>query len=69
MKLDGMITSIIYQNLETGFGIVRVENGKKEITASGKFPALGEGELVSMEGEMVMHPKYGEQFKVTKITL
>lgn len=69
MKLVGTVTTIIYQNLETGYSIIRVENGKKEITASGKFPALGEGEMVNMEGEMVVHPKYGEQFKVTKIQL
>lgn len=69
MKLCGMVTCIVYQNLETGFGIIKVRVENQEITAQGKFPALGEGEMVDMEGEMVIHPKYGEQFKVTKISL
>ena len=69
MKLEGIIESIIYKNLETGFTIVRVQNGKDEMVASGKFPVVGEGEKVVLEGEKVMHPKYGEQFKVTHVKL
>ena len=69
MKLEGVIESIIYKNLETGFTIVRVQNGKDEMVASGKFPVVGEGEKVVLEGEKVMHPKYGEQFKVTHVKL
>lgn len=69
MKLEGVIESIIYKNLETGFTIVRVQNGKDEMVASGKFPVVGEGEKVVLEGEKVIHPKYGEQFKVTHVKL
>ena len=67
MNLIGTVTSIIYQNLETGYSIIRVESDGEEITASGKFPALGEGEMVNMEGDIIVHPKYGEQFKVAKV--
>ena len=62
MVIEGIINSIIYKNLETGFSIVRVENGASETVASGKFPLVG-------EGEKVVHPKYGEQFKVSNVKI
>ncbi len=67
MKIEGIIDSIIYKNLETGYSIVRVAVDKNEIVASGKFPVVGEGEKVLLEGEKIVHPKYGEQFKVTHV--
>lgn len=69
MVIEGIINSIIYKNLETGFSIVRVENGASETVASGKFPLVGEGEKVVLEGEKVVHPKYGEQFKVSNVKI
>lgn len=70
MKYEGSITSIIYRNNETGYSIVKVEDaGGKVITATGKFPVVGEGEEVELEGLVKMHPKYGEQLAVTQIKL
>ena len=67
MKIEGIIDSIIYKNLETGYSIVRVAIDKNEIVASGKFPVVGEGEKVLLEGDKIVHPKYGEQLKVTHV--
>ncbi len=67
MKIEGTVSSVVFSNNLTGFSIIKVEVGKKEITASGKLPSLGEGEYVILEGEQTIHPKYGEQFKVKHI--
>ena len=39
------------------------ENG--EVTCVGKFPYIGDGEFLELEGEYVMHPSYGLQLQVT----
>lgn len=70
MKISGSINSIVYRNNETGYSIVKVllDNGKL-MTATGKFPIVGEGEEVEMEGVIKLHPKFGEQLSLTHITL
>ena len=67
MRIEGIVDSIIYKNLETGYSIVRVQMEKNEVVASGKFPVVGEGERVILEGEIVVHAKYGKQFKVNNV--
>lgn len=70
MKIVGSIESIIYRNNETGYSIVKVVlDSGKTMTATGKFPIVGEGEEVEMEGLVKLHPKYGEQLTVTHISL
>ncbi len=69
MKLEGVVSAVVFRNNENGYSVIKVISGRKEYTASGKFPALGEGEKVLMEGEQTFHPKYGEQFKVNSVKI
>ncbi|MBN2534205.1 MAG: ATP-dependent RecD-like DNA helicase [Spirochaetales bacterium] len=65
-KLQGQIERITYFNEENGFTIARVKvYGEHElVTIAGNLMSPAPGEILSMEGEWVNHPKYGRQFKV-----
>ena len=64
--LTGQIETITYTNPENGFTIARVKvPGERQlITVVGNLMAPTPGEVLKMEGEWSLHPKYGRQFKV-----
>lgn len=63
MQIKGTITEVVFRNNENGYTIAKIETEDGEITATGKFPIVGSGEQVSLEGENVMHARYGFQFR------
>ncbi len=62
MKLTGTIESVVYRNSENGYTVLDVFSDGEIITVSGKFPIVGLGENLELEGEFKVNPKYGEQF-------
>ncbi len=66
-KLKGEIERITYANEESGFTIARVKvSGRRQmVTVVGRLLAVTPGTVLEMEGEWVIHPRYGEQFKLT----
>lgn len=63
-KIKGCVEKIIYRNPENGYTVLCLENNGDETTCVGVFQLLDEGESVELTGEYVVHPSYGEQFKV-----
>jgi exodeoxyribonuclease V alpha subunit len=66
--LCGQIERITYTNPENGFTIARVNvRGKGDlVTVVGHLVSAAPGEILTMRGEWVNHPKFGEQFKVVE---
>lgn len=63
MIVSGTIENIIYKNSENGYTVLELFAEKtRMITVSGKFPIVGIGENLELEGEFKMHPEYGVQF-------
>ena len=62
MIVSGTIESIIYKNSENGYTVLELFAEKRLITVSGKFPIVGIGEQLELEGEFKIHPDYGVQF-------
>jgi len=62
MIVSGTIESIIYKNSENGYTVLELFAEKRLITVSGKFPIVGIGEQLELEGEFKIHPEYGIQF-------
>lgn len=62
----GYVAHIIYRNVENGYTVFELEgtDGEEE-TCVGTFPFLNEGEYIYVRGEMVQHPVYMEQLKVS----
>lgn len=63
---SGYVAHIIFRNVENGYTVFELEgtDGEEE-TCVGTFPFINEGEYVCVKGEMVQHPVYMEQLKVT----
>lgn len=66
--LQGQIERITYNNEETGFTVARVKvPGRRElVTVVGSMVTPAPGEVLAMTGEWCHHPKYGEQFKLSR---
>lgn len=62
----GYVSHIIYRNVENGYTVFELEqmDGEEE-TCVGSFPFINEGEYICVRGEMVQHPVYMEQLKVS----
>jgi exodeoxyribonuclease V alpha subunit len=68
IELSGQIERITYTNEENGYTIARVKiYGQRDlVTVVGYLMSPTPGEILSMRGEWVNHPKFGEQFKVVE---
>ncbi|MBW2092958.1 MAG: ATP-dependent RecD-like DNA helicase, partial [Deltaproteobacteria bacterium] len=66
--VEGQIERITYFNEENGFTIAKVKvKGRRElVTVVGSMLPLTPGEIIRMTGEWVIHPKFGEQLKITR---
>ena len=64
--LSGQIERITYTDDENGFTIAKVKvHGQRElVTVVGNLMSPAPGEILSMRGTWVNHPKFGGQFKV-----
>ena len=62
----GYVAHIVYRNVENGYTVFELEStdGESE-TCVGNLPFINEGEYVCVRGEMVQHPVYMEQLKIS----
>ncbi|MBC2717860.1 MAG: ATP-dependent RecD-like DNA helicase [Desulfobacteraceae bacterium] len=66
VDLTGQIERITYTNPENGYTIaqVKVRGEKRVVTVVGNLIEPLPGEIVELQGQWKIHPKYGEQFEV-----
>ncbi|MFA6866884.1 MAG: ATP-dependent RecD-like DNA helicase [Clostridia bacterium] len=65
--ITGMVLGIIYANAENGYAVLEIDADSDFFVAVGIFPPVEEGELLTMTGELMKNPKFGEQFVVEKV--
>ena len=70
-KLDGQIERVVFRNEENGFCVLRVKvRGHKElVTVTGTVPTINAGEWLAADGEWLMDPRHGRQFKADKMRM
>ena len=61
---EGYVERVTFRNEENGYTVLSLEIGEGELTCIGTFPSVSEGEYLEVQGEMTVHPLYGEQLKV-----
>ncbi len=67
-KLTGTVQEITFNNPENGFTVMDIVTDEGEyITVVGNFPEIVAGEGVLLQGEWVVHPSFGRQFKASLI--
>ena len=62
--LQGVIASVIYQNYDNGYSVLRMncDNGQT-VTVVGTIPLPSAGERLMVTGKWVSHSNYGRQFE------
>ncbi len=70
-KLDGQIERVVFRNEENGFCVLRVKvRGHKDlVTVTGTTPTISAGEWLAADGEWLMDPRHGRQFKADKMRM
>lgn len=65
-SISGYVENITFRNEDNGYTVLTLSSGKKNITCTGIFGYIGQGEYMEIEGEEVFHDIYGQQIKVTE---
>ncbi|MCR5770411.1 MAG: ATP-dependent RecD-like DNA helicase [Butyrivibrio sp.] len=68
-KFKGYIEHFVYKNEDNGYGVANVISDGDEITCVGTFKDADVGDTLEIEGELVQHPMYGDQIRVSKYTI
>ena len=61
--IEGTVSSIIFQNEENGYTILRLDVRGEEVTVVGPMAGTAPGEYLSVRGRWTRHPTYGPQMK------
>ncbi len=58
----------IFFSEETGYGVfkVSVSGSREQLAVVGNLFDVGEGDFLEITGDVVSHPRYGDQFRVTQ---
>ena len=67
MVIEGVIEEIKFRNETNGYTVGRLSTSDGEITIVGYAAFVKLEETVSLEGELIYHNRYGEQFSFTSI--
>jgi len=65
LELKGQIEEFIYQNESNSYSIaVFITEDEEVVTVVGYLPFIAVGDTLKLQGKMVVHQEYGEQFKI-----
>lgn len=62
--ITGYVDHIVFRNNDNGYTVLNLVCDGEEITCTGIFHEISEGETIEAEGEYTTHPAYGDQFRV-----
>ncbi len=60
--VEGSVERVLFSNSSNGYAVVVLSGKGEEITATGELGNVEEGELLSLTGKYINHPRYGMQF-------
>lgn len=69
LSLEGIIEDVIFRNETNGYTVAKLNTSDGIITVVGNTPFLNLEETVKVEGEMIYHANYGEQFSFTSMEI
>lgn len=59
------IERVTYFDNDSNYAVLRAKFKNQQITVVGNFPYPSPGEILTLQGEWINHPKFGSQFKAT----
>lgn len=63
LHLEGTVESILFRNVENGYVVLEMNADGEAVTVAGELGDIEEGEVLSVNGTFVNHPRYGPQFQ------
>jgi len=67
LQLNGTVQTVLFQNEENGYTVLRLENDQGElVTVVGCLPYASPGETLELGGTWERHPSHGEQFRAQR---
>ncbi|MFD3158236.1 ATP-dependent RecD-like DNA helicase [Haloimpatiens sp. FM7330] len=63
-EIQGVVEDIVFKNEENGYVVAHIKENNSKVTIVGCIPCIMERQNLKMSGEWVIHPKFGQQFKV-----
>lgn len=66
-EIQGNVESVVFQNDENGYTVAKFKEGKQIITIVGCMPYMTEGQNLKLMGQWIVHPQFGQQFKVQSV--
>ncbi|MDR3185790.1 MAG: ATP-dependent RecD-like DNA helicase [Christensenellaceae bacterium] len=67
MTINGVISSILFRNVDTGYTVVAFSTDKGSLTAVGSFPEIKVGTLLTITGEYEENARFGTQFRAIDV--
>ncbi|MEG0641339.1 MAG: ATP-dependent RecD-like DNA helicase [Clostridium sp.] len=66
VEVDGIVTSIVYNNEDNGYTVAKIkcEQDRENYSIVGYMPYLSEGQKIHIKGEWAYHKNFGKQIKV-----
>ena len=66
--ITGTVYKILFNNNETGYTVLKLDTKNGLINATGKLPNIKSGQEMIIEGQWIIHPKFGKQFNILTST-
>lgn len=63
-EIQGIIDDVVFHNDENGYVVAKLKNKSGIVTVVGNLPFIMEGQNLKLTGEWVLHPNFGQQFKI-----
>ena len=68
-RISGTVEEIRFRNEENGYTVLVIDDDGQPTVAAGQLPTVTEGDCLELEGEFVIHPRFGTQFKVERASI
>ncbi|MCH5164826.1 MAG: ATP-dependent RecD-like DNA helicase [Clostridiales bacterium] len=68
-RLVGSVEEIRFRNDENGWTVLTLDSDGEPVTVAGTLPPVTPGDFLELEGEFVIHPRFGTQFKAERASV
>lgn len=68
-NVAGSVDEIRFRNDENGWTVLTLDSDGDPVTVAGVLPPVTPGDFLELEGEFVIHPKFGMQFKAERASV
>lgn len=68
-NISGSVERVTFYNPDSGYCVLKAKcvNYKQTVTITANVPSITPGENIDCYGEWIVHPKFGQQFKASRV--